>query len=78
MELQSYEAQCSEKIMERRESSRAYYSDNNCSIKMEAWRVGLSEERERERDACPCQTTDPGGKRERERELFLYGGGEQL
>lgn len=37
--------------MERRESSRAYYSDNNCSIKMEAWRVGLSEERERERDS---------------------------
>lgn len=51
MELQSYKAQCSEKIMERRESSRAYYSDNNCSIKMEAWRVGLSEERERERDS---------------------------
>lgn len=50
MELQSYEAQCSEKIMEGRESSRAYYSDNNCSIKMEAWRVGLSEERERERE----------------------------
>lgn len=60
MELQSYEAQCSEKIMEGRESSRAYYSDNNCSIKMEAWRVGLSEERERERLRS--------GLRERERE----------
>lgn len=60
MELQSYEAQCSEKIMEGRESSRAYYSDNNCLIKMEAWRVGLSEERERERLRS--------GLRERERE----------